>query len=422
MYVRRKRQRVGDPFGVLAGDAQADADRRADAEEHGLVALAAERLEREVAPQRHVRLDVHAHPLDHADLAGHDLAGQAIGRNGLHEHAAGPRFGLENHRPVAQPGEEVGARQARRPGADDGDLPLGVGRVLADLGQLDRHFLIDHEALDAADGNGRVERAPPALVFAGVEADPRADRRQRVLLAVQPQGLGVTLLGDQRHVAGDIDVRRAGAGAGGVDQRRANARAAMLVADVLDVFVAEVADGREHGVGRGLAQAAERRVLDHLAQVDEPLDVGLLAVAFADAVEDLQHPLRAHAAGHALAARFFLHEFEEEAGNVDHAAIFVHHDQAAGAHDRAEFGKRLVVQRHVQVLLGNAAAGGPADLRGLELLARRSAAAHVVDQIAQRHADGHFHEAGILDRAGQGEDLGAAALFRAVARRTTRRR
>ena len=188
----------------------------------------------------------------------------------------------------------------------------------------------------------------------------------------------------------------------------------MLVADVLDVFVAEVADGREHRVGRGLAQAAERRVLDHLAQVDEPLDVGLLAAAFADPVQDLEHPLRAYAARHALAARFFLHKFQEETGDVDHAAILVHHDQAAGAHDRAEFRERLVVQGHVQVVLGNAAAGGPAHLRGLELLARRGAAAHVVDQIAQGHADGHFHQAGILDCASQGEDLGAAALFRAV--------
>ena len=93
-----------------------------------------------------------------------------------------------------------------------------------------------------------------------------------------------------------------------------------------------------------LAQAAQRRVLDHFAQLDQPLDVGLFAAAFADAVEDFQHPLGAHAAGNALAARFLLDEFEEEAGHVDHAAILVHDDQAAGAHDRAQLGERLVVQ------------------------------------------------------------------------------
>ena len=86
-------------------------------------------------------------------------------------------------------------------------------------------------------------------------------------------------------------------------------------------------------------------------------------------------------------------EFEEEAGHVDHAAVLVHDDQAAGAHDRAQFGERLVVQRHVEVLLGDAAAGGAADLRRLELLAAGNAAADVVDQVAQRHADGHFDQA-----------------------------
>ena len=156
-----------------------------------------------------------------------------------------------------------------------------------------------------------------------------------------------------------------------MDQRRANAGPAVLVADVLDVLVAEVPDRGQHRVGGRLPQPAERRVLDHLAQLDEPLDVGLLALALADAVEDFEHPLGAHAAGDALAARLFLDEFEEEPGHVDHAAVLVHDDQAAGAHDRAQFGQRLVVQRDIEVLLGDAPARGPADLRGLELLAGR---------------------------------------------------
>ncbi len=175
-----------------------------------------------------------------------------------------------------------------------------------------------------------------------------------------------------------------------------------------------MANGREHRVGRRLAQPAQRRVLDHFAQFDQPLDVGLFAAALADAIEDLQHPLRADPAGHALAARLLLDEFEEEAGDVDHAAILIHDDQAAGAHDGAQFGERLVVQRHVQVLLGNAAAGRAADLGGLEGLAAGDAAADVVDQIAERHAHRHFDEARVFDRAGQGEDLSALAPFSAL--------
>ena len=40
--------------------------------------------------------DFHAHVLDHADFAGDDFARQAVGGNGLHQHAAGPRLGLEH--------------------------------------------------------------------------------------------------------------------------------------------------------------------------------------------------------------------------------------------------------------------------------------------------------------------------------------
>ena len=72
----------------------------------------------------------------------------------------------------------------------------------------------------------------------------------------------------------------------------------------------------------------------------EALDVALLALAAADALEDLEHPLGADAAGRALAAGLVLREVEEEAGHVDHAGVLVHDDHAAGAHDGAELLQR----------------------------------------------------------------------------------
>ena len=56
----------------------------------------------------------------------------------------------------------------------------------------------------------------------------------------------------------------------------------------------------------------------------------------------------------------------------------------ARAHDRADLRERLVVDRHVQVLCRDAAAGGAAGLHGLELPAVGDAAADVVDDLAQR--------------------------------------
>ena len=203
---------------------------------------------------------------------------------------------------------------------------------------------------------------------------------------------------------------------------RADAGLAVLVADVRLVLVAEVADVGQHRVGRRLAEAAERRLLDRLAEVDEALDVALLALAVADARDDLEHALGADAAGRALAAALLLDEVEEEARHVDHAGVLVHDDEAAGAHDGAELGQRLEVDRRVEVLLGDAAARRAAELRGLELLAVGDAAADVVDDVAERDAEVDLDEADVVDRAGEGEDLGAGALLGAGARGTSRRR
>ena len=62
-----------------------------------------------------------------------------------------------------------------------------------------------------------------------------------------------------------------------------------------------------------------------------------------------------------------------------------------------------------------AAAGGPADLDGLEALAAGDAAADVEDDLAQGGAHRHFDQAGIDDFARQGEDRGAGAVGRADA-------
>src|SRR5512133_477668 len=47
------------------------------------------------------------------------------------------------------------------------------------------------------------------------------------------------------------------------------------------------------------------------------------------------------------------HELQEEAGNVDHAAVFVHDHEAARAHDGAELVERLIVDGDIEVLLGD---------------------------------------------------------------------
>ena len=143
-----------------------------------------------------------------------------------------------------------------------------------------------------------------------------------------------------------------------------------------------------------------------------------LARARGDALEDLEHALGAEAAGHALAAALVLGELQEVPGEVDHAGGVVGHDHAAGAHDGAGRGEALVVDRRVEQARRHAAAGGAAELDGLELPAVLDAAADVEDDVAQRRAHGHLDEAAVDDLAGEAEGLGALAWSRCRRRRT----
>ena len=225
------------------------------------------------------------------------------------------------------------------------------------------------------------------------------------------EGFVEALLADEADEPGHVHRRRAGVGALGREHAGADAGFAVVVADVGLELVAEVADVAEHRVGRRLAEAAEGGVLDGLAEFDERLDVAFLALAVADAGDDLEHALGADAAGRALAAALLLGELQEEAGHVDHAAVLVHDDEAARAHDGAQFDDRLVVHRHVEVLAGDGAAGRTAQLSRLVRLAAGDAAGDVVDDVAQRDAHVDFDEADVVDLAGEGEDLGARALL-----------
>ena len=74
---------------------------------------------------------------------------------------------------------------------------------------------------------------------------------------------------------------------------------------------------------------------------------------------------------------------QEEAREVDHAGLVVDDDHAAGADDGAGRGEALVVDRRVEQVRRHAAAGGAAELHGLELLAVLDAAADVEDDVAE---------------------------------------
>ncbi len=152
--------------------------------------------------------------------------------------------------------------------------------------------------------------------------------------------------------------------------------------------------------------AASRSIWARSSSVASPLEIR---------VEQHVQLGGADPAGDALAARLLAAEVHEVLGDVDHAGGVVHDDHAARAHERAHGGERLVVDRHVEELGGDAAARRAAGLDRLERPAVDDPAADVEDDLAQRRAHRDLYQAGVDDPAGEGEDLGALALLGADA-------
>ena len=113
----------------------------------------------------------------------------------------------------------------------------------------------------------------------------------------------------------------------------------------------------------------------------------------------------------ALAAALLGGEVQEEARHADHAGALVHNDHAARAHDGARGRELVVVDDGVELARGHAAAGGAAELDGLELLAAADASANVKDDFAKRLAHGNLHKAAATDLAGKGKHLGALGVL-----------
>ena len=113
---------------------------------------------------------------DAVDVLLQRRLGQAVLGDAEAQHAARLGLALVHRRLVAEQGQLAGGRQSARAGADHGDLLL-----VPDLGLLgQRHVLVGEvgdEALEAADGDGRLDLAARAVDLA--LAPCRRGRRRR---------------------------------------------------------------------------------------------------------------------------------------------------------------------------------------------------------------------------------------------------
>ena len=202
---------------LFAGHADGCALLRADGQIEALVALLTQLVDGEILADLDAALEVHAHLTEHLDLGVDNILLEAEARDAEGQHAAG-HFVFIKHGDIfiAHVRQIVGARQAGRAGADDGDLlrvgigDAAVGDDLRDVALVGLELLLGDKLLDLVDGDGAVDIAAGAGFLAAAVADAAADGRERVILLDELERVQIAALRGQIDVALHGDVRRAG--------------------------------------------------------------------------------------------------------------------------------------------------------------------------------------------------------------------
>src|SRR5215204_260692 len=174
-------------------------------------------------------------------------------------------------------------------------------------------------------------------------------------------------------------------------------------------------DGRLYGPRGGVAERAETLPLDVVHDVQEELRVVGAAFTRLDALEDLDQPVGALAAGSAPAARLVLVELGQVLGGLEDVHRLVHHDKAARADRRAGGDQPLVVHPHV--LPHDVGGRHDVDRRaagddGFQLPPARDALTVLKDELLHVVvAHRQLVDAGAVDVTRHRPDLRPAALF-----------
>ena len=133
----------------------------------------------------------------------------------------------------------------------------------------------------------------------------------------------------------------------------ADACRTLLVHDVSDILVSEVAKRGDNGVGSRLAKSAKRRALDVVAKLLHTVKVLKLTITGDDLVEDLKKTLGTYTAGRTLTAGLVYRELKEELGDINHTVVLVHDDQTAGAHHGADSEQVVIVDGGIDQVCGD---------------------------------------------------------------------
>ena len=201
-----------------------------------------------------------------------------------------------------------------------------------------------------------------------------------------------TFDGIDRAVAAALGTTDTVTGDGQAEQLGAGSGRAFLVADMGNIFIAEVTQRGEDRVGSRLTKAAESGIGDGLRQIFQFVEHLFGAFAVTDFFEHFQHTAGTDTAGSAFPAGFVFGEFQIELRHGGHAVLVGQHDHTAGTHHGTDLAEVGVVDGGIEVFFGDTAAGGTAGLHSFDFITAGDTAADFVDDFTEGCAHGDFNQ------------------------------
>jgi len=216
-------------------------------------------------------------------------------------------------------------------------------------------------------------------------------------------------LGRDAHLGSNPHTREFGHFRGG---READAAGTLAAKNVRIDFGAEMFEDGLDGSGNDLAESADGSEGHSLGEFVDESKIGAIGgvgqVALGPAGEKINHFLRAHAAGDALATGFVAIELDGGESHIEHAGGVVANDDGAGTEHRAGNGEGFEIEANVDHGGGEIAGGRAGGRERFELAAGEDATGTIEDDFAHGNAEGNFEDAGAIDVSGDTDEFEAA--------------
>ncbi len=161
-----------------------------------------------------------------------------------------------------------------------------------------------------------------------------------------------------------------------------------------------------------MSESAQGVIFNIVAELFDFIQILHGTLSLGDFIEHLVQALGTNPAGCTFAAALVHGKFQEELCNIHHAVVFVHDNQSARAHHRADRNQIIIVNRDIIVLCGNTAAGRSAGLCRLKFLAVGNSAADFFNHLTQGCTHRDFHQTGVVDFSAERKDFCALGFFR----------